>query len=59
MSEAEQQVFLGRSNSLKTQNVGFRLTQEAIDIIDGEAKRYGVNRTRGLEILLRRYRRTA
>lgn len=57
LTESEQALLLHHSNPLQKQQLGFRLSQEAVDIIDAEARRYDVDRTKALEILLREFQR--
>lgn len=56
LTEAERAMFLGDEKPLQKRQLGFRLTNDAIDILNQEAKRLGKDRTKALEILLREIR---
>lgn len=56
LTEAERAVILGDEKPLQKRQLGFRLTNDAISILDQEAERLGLDRTKVLEILLREIR---
>jgi hypothetical protein len=56
LSDAERAVILGDDKSLQKRQLGFRLTNDAISILDKEAERLETDRTKALEILLREIR---
>lgn len=57
LTENERLVLFGSEcNLLKSKMVSFRLTGDARDILAREAERFGTNKTKALEILLREIR---
>ncbi len=56
LSDGERVAIFGAEHkSLQKKQVGFRLTNEALAILDQEAKKWG-DRTKALEVLLREIR---
>lgn len=59
LTREEVLVLLGsKSKEFEKKTVSYRLTAEARRILDMEAKRLGVDKTKALEIILREYHRS-
>ncbi len=55
LSNSQRAYIFGPDEKMKTRAVSFRLTNEAIELIEEAAKRLNVNKTKALEYIIREF----